>query len=112
MQGTPAMYFKALNRPHQVMGVEKSLFFINLMLATSLIFTAMFAWPMVIAGVVLFMLGHAAGVLITRADSLMVTVYKRHIRYKHYYAPIAGIHASPSPIEPSVPFYQGKKGLV
>ena len=66
-----------------------------------------------ILALVLFAIGHLIGVLITRADSQMLAIYRRHIRYKKYYAANPGVNAKVVPLIPSsVPVYEGKKGLV
>ena len=112
MRGTPVTYFKSLNRPFTVLGVDRALFYVFVGLCLAIAFSARLSPMMdVIAGVV-FMLLHMVGVLVTRLDPQILPIYRRHIHYRTYYAPHAGIHANVPLIKPSVPFYQGKKGLV
>lgn len=111
-RGTPAPFYQSLNRQFLVLGVERSLFFLLLPLSLPLPFSAHFAPKMDLIAVVIFLFLHVIGVLITRADPNMIEVFKRHINYRKYYDPIAGIHAPIKILKPSVPFYVGKKGLV
>ena len=62
--------------------------------------------------IIVFTVLYTTGVLITRADNQMLAIYRRHIHYKKYYTAISGIHAKITTVKPSVPFYQGKRGLV
>lgn len=111
-RGTPVPFYQSLNREFLVLGVERSLFFLLVPLTLPLPFSAHFALKMDLIALVLFSLLHVAGVLITRADPKMIEVFKRHINYRKYYDPLAGIHAQNKIIKPSVPYYVGKKGLV
>jgi type IV secretory pathway TrbD component len=111
-RGTSAIYYHSLNRQFLVLGVERSLFFLLLPFSIIIPFSAQFALRMDLMGIVIFLLLHVSGVLITRADPSMIEVFKRHIHYRKYYDPIAGIHAQNKIIKSSVPYYVGKKGLV
>lgn len=111
-RGTAVPFYQSLNRPFLVMGVERSLFFLLLPLALPLPFSAHFALKMDLMAIVLFLILHVVGVMITRADPNMIEVFKRHINYRKYYDPIAGIHAIPKILKPSAPYYVGKKGLI
>jgi type IV secretory pathway TrbD component len=111
-RGTSVIYYQSLNRQFLVLGVERALFFLLLPLSLPIPFSAQFAPKMDLIAIVIFLFLHVAGVLITRADPNMIEVFKRHIHYRKYYDPIAGIHAQNKIIKPSVPYYVGKKGLV
>ncbi len=111
-RGKPAIYYQSLNRQFLVLGVERSLFFLLVPLSVPLPFSAHFALKVDLIAIVIFLLLHVVGVLITRADPRMIEVFKRHIHYRKYYDPIAGVHAQPKMLKPSTPYYVGKKGLV
>jgi type IV secretory pathway TrbD component len=107
-----ALYFKSLNRQFQIIGIDRKLFFLLLGLCAPIAYSARFSFSMDVVAIVLFMVGYIAAVFITRADSQLLQIYLRHIKYKNYYAPQPGIHASIRLVKPSVPVYQGQKGLV
>lgn len=112
MRGTPSLYFKSLNREFHMVGVDRQLFFLNVGLCTPIAFAAQFSPLMLIISGVLFLIGHVIGILITRADAQMVTLFQNQLRYRKYYAANPGIHAKVSVVKPSVIFYVGKTGLV
>lgn len=112
MRGTPSLYFKSLNRAFHMAGVDRQLFFLNVGLCTPIAFAAQFSPLMLIVSGILFLIGHMVGILITRADTQMVVLFQKHIRYRHYYAANPGIHAKLNVVKPSVLFYAGKTGLV
>jgi type IV secretion system protein TrbD len=112
IRGTPAIYFKSLNRPFNILGVDRQLFFLFVGLCLPIAFSARL--KLVADGIafLMFIIMHVAGVLVTRADNNMLAIYRRHIHYKKYYAAHAGIHSRLPLLRPSVPVYQGKRGLV
>jgi type IV secretion system protein VirB3 len=112
MRGTPALYFSSLNRPFTIMGVDRKFFFFIVGLCLPIAFTAQFLPIMDAVAGSLFLVGYSIGLLMTRADPYMFAIYQRHIRYRKYYAPQSGIHARLRLVKPSVPVYQGKRGLV
>lgn len=112
MRGTPVIYFKSLNRPFTVLGVDRSLFYLFVGLCLAIAFSARLSPVMDVAASLLFIVLHAMGVLVTRIDSHMLAIYRRHIHYKTYYAAHAGIHAVVPLVKPSVPVYQGQRGWV
>jgi type IV secretory pathway TrbD component len=112
VRGTPVTYFKSLNRPFNILGVDRQLFFLFVGLCLPIAFSARLSPFMDIVAISVFVVLHVIGILITRADNQMLALYRRHIHYKKYYAGIPGIHARPPLLKPSVPFYQGKRGLV
>jgi type IV secretory pathway TrbD component len=102
-----ALYLKALNRQFYIMGIDRQLFFLLLGLCAPLAYSARFEWKMDIVAIVLFGLGYTVSIFITRADAQLLQIYKRHIKYRNYYASQPGIHARIQFIKPSVPVYQG-----
>lgn len=111
-EGGEALYFKSLNRPFYIMGIDRKLFFLLLGLCAPIAYSARFSFEMDIVASLLFLLGYVASICITRADSQFFAIYLRHIKYKNYYAPQPGIHALIKLTKPSVPVYLGQKGLV
>ncbi len=112
MRGTSMTYFKSLNRPFTVLGVNRSLFYLFVGLCLAIAFSARLSIVMdIIAGFV-FVILHVIGVLVTRVDSNILAIYRRHIHYQKYYTAQPGIHAKVPLIKPSVPVYQGQRGLV
>lgn len=111
-RGSPVFYLHALNRPLLVVGVKRELFFLFLGLTLPLVFAGHLLPKMDIIAIVLFAILHTAGVLITRADHQMLPIYRRHLHYRRYYAAQPGLHAKPLRPKPSVPVYQGQRGLV
>ena len=112
MHGTPIIYFKSLNRPFTVLGVDRSLFYVCVGLCLAIAFSARLSLIMDgIAGLI-FLILHTVGVWITRVDAHILAVYRRHIHYHPYYAAQAGIDSQVPPIKPSVPVYQGQRGWV
>lgn len=112
MRGTPAVYYKSLNRHFNVLGVDRQLFFLFVGLSLPIAFSARLGLMMDVITFGVFMALYGVGVLITRADNQMLAIYRRHIHYRKYYRAVSGIHANAKLIKPSVPFYQGKRGLV
>ncbi len=110
MRGTPALYFNSLNRPFTVLGVERQLFFLLVSVCLPVAVSARFAPLMDGVALAIFIGLHAVGIALTRVDAHMLSLYRRHIRYRTYYSPIAGLWAKPSPVKMSVPYYQGKRG--
>jgi len=112
MRGTPAIYFQSLNRHFNVMGVDRQLYYLFVGICLPIAFSSRLMPFMDMVAIVVFIALYIIGVLITRADNQMLSIYRRHIHYKKYYAAIPGIHAKSLMIKPSVPFYIGKRGLI
>ena len=108
MRGTPALYFKSLNRPFTVLGVDRALFYLFVGLCLAIAFSARLSPVMDIVAGVVFLILHGIGVFVTRVDSQILAIYRRHIHYHHYYAAQPVLHAKIPSIKPSVPLYQGK----
>lgn len=112
MRGTPAIYFQSLNRHFNVLGVDRQLFFLFVGLCLPIAFSARLSPIMDIVALSIFIFFYVIGVLLTRVDNQILSIYKRHIHYKKYYAAVSGIHAKVPVVKPSVPFFQGKRGLI
>lgn len=112
MRGTPAIYFRSLNRYFHVLGVDRQLFYLVVGLCLPIAFSARLSPWMDGIALIIFALLHTGGILITRTDNQMLPIYRRHIHYKKYYAANPGIHAKVPLVKPSVPIYQGQRGLV
>ncbi len=112
MRGTPTIFYRSLNRKFHVFGVDRSMFYIFVALCLPLIFAGRLSLKVDLIALVIFIILHIIGVLITRADSQMMDIYRRHIHYKKYYAAHPGIHAKVPLLRNSVPFFEGKRGLV
>ncbi len=82
MRGTPALYFKSLNRPFTVLGVDRSLFYLFVGLCLAIAFSSRLSPVMdVVAGMV-FLILHGIGVFVTRVDAQILAIYRRHIHYQ------------------------------
>ncbi len=112
MRSTPEIYFQSLNRRFTIMGAEKSLFFLNLGLSGAIALSAKFYWVMDITALMILLMGHAVGVLITRSDPMMKEIYLRHIRYKKYYPSLSGLQAKHEIPKFSVPSYSTHRHIV
>lgn len=112
LRGSPSLYFKSLNRPFTVLGVDRQLFYLFVGICLPVAFSGHLLPLMDIIAFGLFLILYVFGVLVTRIDSQILAIYRRHIHYRKYYAAISGIHATLPLLRVSVPFYQGKKGWV
>ncbi len=112
MIGTPVQYFEALNRPMLLLGVDRQLLLILVGLTVPIAFSASFNWLMDIIAGCLLLVGYAFGLILSRIDKQLIELYRRHIRFHHYYHALPGALASIPILRVSVPIYQGKRGLV
>ena len=93
MRGTPALYFKSLNRPFTVLGVDRCIvLFVCGIVFSHCVFARLSPVMDVVAGVV-FLICMAIGVFVTRVDSQILAIYRRHIHYHYYYAAQPTLHA-------------------
>jgi type IV secretory pathway TrbD component len=111
-RGTPVIYFKSLNRSFTVLGVDRQFFFLCVGLCLPIAFSGRFMPVMDSVAVLFFVLLYGVGLVITRADAHMLVLYRRHIHYQKSYATHPGLHAKTPLLKPSVPFYEGKRGLL
>lgn len=112
MRGTPTIFFQSLNRAFNIFGVDRQLFFLCVGLCLPIAFSARLAFYMDAVAALVFIFLYSAALLITRLDNQMLAIYRRHIRYRKYYAAIAGIHAAITSPKASVPICQGQRGLM
>lgn len=112
MNGTPALYFQSLNRHFNVLGVDRPLFYLFVGVCLPIAFSARLTPSMDVLAGLIFLGLYSVGICITRADNQMLSIYRRHIHYRRYYAASPGLHAAIKLVKPSVPFYQGKRGLL
>lgn len=111
MQGTSTLYFKALNREFQILGVDRQLFYLIVGLCLPIAVSAHLSGFMDLIAIFIFMILYTAGVYITRTDKQMLVIYRRHIHYQNYYPAHPSVMAKNILIKPSVPIYQGKRGF-
>lgn len=112
VNGTKAIYFKSLNRPFTILGVERSLFYLLVGLCLPIAYSARLSLVMDIVAIGVFLLLHTLGILATRVDNQLLAIYRRHIHYAKVYTAHPGINAHVPLLKPSVPFYQGQSGWV
>lgn len=112
MRGTPTQYFQSLTRPLKILGINRQIFSCNLGIAAFIAYSGHFSLFVDVVTVILFVIGHVAGVILTRFDYDICPVLKRHIHYARFYEPLSDISAPPSLVKPSVAFFEGKRGLL
>jgi type IV secretory pathway TrbD component len=105
MRGTPVLFYQSLNRPFNIMGINKQLFFLVLSLSGSFISSGIFLWNVksILFGFVIFLISAAIARRMTLSDQDMILVYRRHILQKKYYAPVATFNAEVPRTLKSVP---------
>ena len=109
MRGTPLPFYHSMNKQTFIMGVNNEVFNLLLTISVAVAFSGRFINVFAdILAVLIFVIGVALGKKLTKVDPQIMEVYRRHIHYRKYYAPTAGIHADSKIIKPSVPFYVGK----
>lgn len=111
-RGTPAMYYKSLNRYFNVFGVDRQLFYLFVGLSLPIAFSARLTPMMVGVSGVVFIILYCAGVLVTRMDNQILSIFRRHIHFQKYYSAHPGSQSKVLLLKPSVPFYEGQRGLV
>lgn len=112
MRGTPVLFFGSLNRRFHILGVERQLFFLIIALTMPIAMSAKFRPLMDIMAAVIFILLHSIGVLITRVDYQFLAVFRRHIHQQRFYLAHPLVDSRLPIRKPSVPVYQGQRGLV
>jgi type IV secretory pathway TrbD component len=76
---------RSLNRPHLLLGAERSLVLLTGVVTALLLFSGSLS-PLTIAlGVTFWMCSFWALVRMGKADPQMSVVYQRHVRYRSYY---------------------------
>jgi len=77
--------YRALCRPHLLMGAERKLVIFTGSIAGALVFSTMRPIPAII-GVVLWVVSIGILRMMAKYDPYMSDVYIRHIKYRKYYA--------------------------
>ena len=84
---------QSANRPNQIMGGDRELVLMTILISVSLGFSLASFW-----GVALAFAWHLAAMAVLRrmgkADPLLRHVYFRHIRYRPFYPAKSGLHST------------------
>jgi type IV secretion system protein TrbD len=83
---------QSVNRPNLVLGGDRELVLVTIMVSFSLAFS-LASWWGVILSVVFWIAAMAALQRMGKADPLLRHVYLRHVRYRGFYAAKSGLHA-------------------
>lgn len=89
-------YYRCLNQPILMMGIDKGLFFLLFGLSSTLAFSAQFHWISDIVGLLVFMITYGIARFMTRIDPQIWPVYKRYIRYQSYYPSFSSVEIASS----------------
>lgn len=81
---------KALTTPILVMGTERPLLILNVVICIAFVFATRFTWPAFL-GILLFVIIHGFCLMISKHDARAVAVFKRSTRYKGFYPAQPGI---------------------
>jgi type IV secretion system protein TrbD len=84
---------RSLNRPHLILGAERSLVLATGLVTALLIFSGSFSPTSLVLGVGFWATSFWALVRMAKADVQMSQVYQRHISYRIYYSAHSCIHA-------------------
>jgi type IV secretory pathway TrbD component len=76
---------RSLNRPHLLLGAERSLVLTVGLVSALLIFSGNISPASIVLAVLFWSLSFWALVRMAKADPQMSQVYQRHIRYRAYY---------------------------
>lgn len=112
MRATPIKYYKSVNSNFFMFGIEKEVFFLLLALCLPIAFSGRFSLVMILLSFMAFLLFYMVALVVTRIDPQIIKIYRRHILYKTYYQPISLVSSNTPRVMVSVPYYQGKRGLV
>lgn len=83
---------QSANRPNQILGGDRELVLIAILIAVSLAFSLGTWWGFTLA-VVFWLAAVAVLQRMGKADPLLRQVYMRHIRYQAFYQAKSGIHS-------------------
>ncbi len=86
--------YQSANRPNQLLGADRELVLVMVMVATGLAFSLASWWGILLA-VVLWVGSVGALQRMGKADPILRQVYLRHVRYAEFYPAKSGLH-SPS----------------
>jgi len=84
---------RSLNRPHLLLGAERSLVLLAGVVTATLLFSGNISLPSILLAVVFWSTSFWGLVGMAKADPQMSRVYQRHIRYHAYYGARACIDA-------------------
>ena len=76
---------RSLNRPHLLLGAERSLVLLAGLVTALLLFSGNISPTSITLAIVFWSSSFWALVRMAKADSQMSVVYQRHIRYRSYY---------------------------
>ena len=77
---------RSLNRPHLLLGAERSLVLLTGMITALVMFSGSISPTSIIMGVAFWCCSFWALVRMGKADPQMSQVYQRHIRHRSYYS--------------------------
>lgn len=80
--------YRALHRPQQIMGGERELMLLSLLLSVTLIVSALNLVALII-GVSLWLICAYGLRQMAKADPVMSKIYMRQLRYQDYYGPFS-----------------------
>jgi type IV secretory pathway TrbD component len=83
---------QSANRPNMLLGGDRELVLITIMVAGGLAFSLACWWGMAVA-IILWLIAVGALQRMGKADPLLRHVYLRHIRYSGFYPAKSGLHA-------------------
>lgn len=86
---------RSLNRPHLLLGAERSLVLITGLITTMIVFSGSLKPSAIAFGVMFWATSFWALIRMAKADSQMSQVYQRHIRHRSYYGAHSCIRALP-----------------
>jgi type IV secretory pathway TrbD component len=76
---------RSLNRPHLLLGAERSLVLLAGVVTSLLLFSGNLSAVSVVLAIVFWSGSFWALIRMAKADSQMSKIYQRHIRYRSYY---------------------------
>jgi type IV secretory pathway TrbD component len=85
---------RSLNRPHLLLGAERSLVLLVGVITAILLFSGNISAPSILLAVCFWSVSFWALVRMAKADPQMSQVYQRHIRYQAYYSGHSCIEAT------------------
>lgn len=83
---------RSLNRPNLILGGERELVLMTMLIGALIAFTAS-SWMQVGIGAAFWVFLHALLVEMAKHDPVMSKIYLRHVRYKSYYPARSGLFA-------------------
>ncbi len=84
--------YGALNRPHLLLGAERTLVLMTILLSTLICMTAAHFWT-IWFGICFGFSLHLIWLAMAKSDSMISNIYLRHLRYQSYYPPVATMDA-------------------